>query len=165
MRDASISDIGSGKRERLVAGKLRLDLVWRGDRIAGVDLAWARKGDLPEISTPTGSELALGLERYLAGEDPGWPELPLDWEGVPDFTRRVLTELRAVGPGRTVSYGQLAARSGRPGAARAVGRAMARNPFPFFVPCHRVIGADGSMTGFGPGIEMKTYLLDLEKGR
>ena len=73
-------------------------------------------------------------------------------------------ELRAIPYGETISYGELARRIGDPGAARAVGLANGRNPLPVIVPCHRVIGADGSLTGFGGGLDRKRKLLELEAG-
>ena len=73
-------------------------------------------------------------------------------------------ELRAIPYGETISYGELARRMGDPGLARAVGLANGRNPLPVIVPCHRVIGADGSLTGFGGGLDRKRKLLELEAG-
>ena len=71
----------------------------------------------------------------------------------------VATAARAIKPGTTLSYGEIAERVGEPGAARAVGQALGRNPIPIIVPCHRVIGSDGSLTGFGGGLERKRWLL------
>lgn len=80
------------------------------------------------------------------------------------FERRVWSALRQIPYGETTSYGELAQRIGEPGAARAVGVANARNPISVIVPCHRVIGADGSLTGYGGGLARKRFLLDLEAG-
>ncbi len=80
-----------------------------------------------------------------------------------DFQMRVWAALRKVRFGECVSYGELAKRAGSPKAARAVGAAMHANPIAIFIPCHRVIGADGSLTGFGGGLPLKTKLLALEK--
>lgn len=77
----------------------------------------------------------------------------------------MLEALQAVSYGTTTTYGELARRIGKPGAARAVGLANGRNPLPIVIPCHRVIGADGSLTGFGGGIEVKRFLLRLEAGQ
>ncbi len=92
-------------------------------------------------------------------------DLAVDLSGLPPFTRTVLETLQKVPSGRTVSYGELAVASGRPGAARAVGRAMAGNPLPIIIPCHRVIGADGALTGYsgGEGLPTKKWLLQFEK--
>ena len=78
------------------------------------------------------------------------------------FQRLVWTELRAIPPGRTESYGGLAARIGRPTASRAVGLANGQNPISLVIPCHRVIGADGSLTGYGGGMHRKQWLLEHE---
>ena len=90
-------------------------------------------------------------------------ELPLAPVGTP-FQQSVWTELRRVAYGETVSYGELAARMGmRPGGSRAVGLANGRNPIPIVIPCHRVVGAKGSLTGYAGGVERKQTLLDLER--
>jgi methylated-DNA-[protein]-cysteine S-methyltransferase len=90
-------------------------------------------------------------------------DLPLGPEGT-DFQRRVWAGLRAIPYGQTISYGELARRVGSPAASRAVGLANGRNPIAIVVPCHRVIGADGSMTGYGGGLDRKRFLLALERG-
>ncbi|MFF7212386.1 methylated-DNA--[protein]-cysteine S-methyltransferase [Streptomyces sp. NPDC008238] len=90
-------------------------------------------------------------------------DLPLDLHGTP-FQRRVWAGLRAIPYGTVVTYGQLAEELGSPGASRAVGLANGRNPVGIIVPCHRVVGASGSLTGYGGGLERKRYLLDLELG-
>jgi methylated-DNA-[protein]-cysteine S-methyltransferase len=101
------------------------------------------------------------LDEYFAGNRRTF-DLQLRPEGTP-FQHLVWNELRKIPFGETASYGEIAARIGRPGAARAVGAANGRNPLPIVVPCHRVIGADGSLTGFGGGIENKAWLLDHER--
>ncbi|MCS7179519.1 MAG: methylated-DNA--[protein]-cysteine S-methyltransferase [Anaerolineae bacterium] len=88
-------------------------------------------------------------------------DLSLDLRGTP-FQRRVWEELGRIPYGQTVSYGELARRMGQPGAARAVGQAVGANPIPIIVPCHRVVGADGSLVGYGGGLEIKSALLRLE---
>jgi len=89
-------------------------------------------------------------------------ELDLDLRLTADFSRRVLEELVKVPYGEVTTYGELAARAARPRAARAVGTVMNRNPIPIVLPCHRVVGASGSLTGYGGGIERKEALLRLE---
>jgi methylated-DNA-[protein]-cysteine S-methyltransferase len=89
-------------------------------------------------------------------------ELDLDLRLTADFSRRVLDELAKVPYGEVTTYGDLAARAARPRAARAVGTVMNRNPIPIVLPCHRVVGANGSLTGYGGGIERKEALLKLE---
>ncbi len=102
------------------------------------------------------------LTAWLAGERRDF-DLPLH-DGGTAFERRVWQELAAIPYGRTVTYGELAARIGRPEAPRAVGAAVGRNPLPVVVPCHRVVGAGGRLTGFRAGLEHKRRLLDLEAG-
>lgn len=102
------------------------------------------------------------LTAYFAGERTGF-DLPLRLEGTP-FQRRVWEELRRIPYGRTVSYGELAERLGAPGAARAVGLANGKNPVGIIVPCHRVVGAGGDLTGYGGGLERKRRLLAHESG-
>ncbi|MGH2935196.1 MAG: methylated-DNA--[protein]-cysteine S-methyltransferase [Gaiellaceae bacterium] len=101
------------------------------------------------------------LEEYLAGRRRMFDVEP-DLRVQPDFHKRVLTELARVKYGETTTYGTLAARSGNPRAARAVGTVMNRNPVPILLPCHRVVGANGSLTGYGGGLPRKELLLHLE---
>ncbi len=89
-------------------------------------------------------------------------ELPIDLRGTPLFAARVLHELALVPYGQTTTYGALAAQAGAPRAARAVGTIMNRNPVPIVLPCHRVIGASGSLVGYGGGLDRKERLLRLE---
>jgi methylated-DNA-[protein]-cysteine S-methyltransferase len=103
------------------------------------------------------------LEQYFAGERRDF-ELTLALHG-PAFHKRVWEALLTIPYGATRSYGQIAAQVGDPGAARAVGYANGRNPIAIVVPCHRVIGADGRLTGYGGGLARKRRLLDLESGR
>jgi methylated-DNA-[protein]-cysteine S-methyltransferase len=97
----------------------------------------------------------------VAGK-PASEDIPLDWAGITPFRRAVMEECMRIPAGETLTYGDLAARVGRPGAARAVGRVMATNPFPLLVPCHRVVGSDGSLHGYGGGLPMKAALLRAE---
>ncbi|EHJ48709.1 methylated-DNA/protein-cysteine methyltransferase [Solidesulfovibrio carbinoliphilus subsp. oakridgensis] len=146
--------------ETCVAGRVALEVVWEAGEVVSLRLAWA-EDRMPSLATDAGKALQAALARYVAGEPPAWPELPLCFEGVTPFARRVLTELAAVPYGQKVSYGWLAARAGSPRAARAVGRVMGGNRFPLVIPCHRVVAANG-LGGFGPGPEMKKYLLACE---
>ncbi|MDF4252250.1 methylated-DNA--[protein]-cysteine S-methyltransferase [Streptomyces sp. WMMB303] len=102
------------------------------------------------------------LEEYFAGERTEFT-LSHAAEGT-GFQHTVWDALCGIPYGRTLSYGQLAERIGRPGAARAVGLANGRNPLSIVVPCHRVVGSTGSLTGYGGGIERKRHLLDFERG-
>jgi methylated-DNA-[protein]-cysteine S-methyltransferase len=106
------------------------------------------------------AEAQAQLGQYFAGERTDF-DLPLALDGTP-FQQRVWSALCEIPYGETVSYGELAARIGSPGAARAVGLANGSNPIAVIVPCHRVIGANGALTGFGGGMANKRMLLDLE---
>jgi methylated-DNA-[protein]-cysteine S-methyltransferase len=101
------------------------------------------------------------LDEYFEGKRHSF-DLPLDVVLLADFNRRVLRELARVPYGEVVTYGELATRSARPRAARAVGMVMNRNPLPIVLPCHRVIGASGKLTGYAGGLERKETLLRLE---
>jgi methylated-DNA-[protein]-cysteine S-methyltransferase len=103
------------------------------------------------------------LGEYFAGERVEF-ELPAAGAGTP-FQRRVWAALSRIPYGETVSYGELARRIGRPAASRAVGMANGRNPISIIIPCHRVIGSDGALTGYGGGVERKRFLLELEASR
>ena len=102
------------------------------------------------------------LEEYFAGKRKQF-DLPLSLRGT-EFQRQVWAALRDIPYGETRSYGQIAQAVGRPKAVRAVGMANHRNPISIIVPCHRVVGADGSLTGYGGGLENKKFLLALERG-
>lgn len=104
---------------------------------------------------------ATRLRRYFAGELAALDEQPLHIVGT-EFQRRCWTALRAIEAGRTVSYSQLAAAIGKPNAVRAVAAANGANILPLFVPCHRVIAADGTLWGYGGGLPMKQWLLQHE---
>ena len=110
---------------------------------------------------PLLQEAAEFLQAYFEGRSVN-PTLSLDLGDLRPFSRAVLTQCARIPWGEVVSYAHLAALAGRPGAARAVGQAMRRNPLPLFIPCHRVVGADGRLTGFGGGVKMKADLLSLE---
>jgi methylated-DNA-[protein]-cysteine S-methyltransferase len=100
------------------------------------------------------------LAGYFAGERTEF-DLPLALAGTP-FQRAVWAQLREIPYGETISYGELAERIGRPTASRAVGLANGRNPISIIVPCHRVVGSGGGLTGYGGGIDRKRHLLDFE---
>lgn len=105
-------------------------------------------------------EAAAQLRRYFAGDARAFA-LPLDLQGTP-FQRAVWQALLRIPAGRTCSYGELARAIGRPSAVRAVGAAVGRNPASLVVPCHRVLGQDGSLTGYAGGVQRKQSLLQLE---
>lgn len=106
-------------------------------------------------------DLPLRLRRYLAGEQVPFDD-ELDLTGTTPFNRDVWQATRLIPYGETQSYSWIAQQIGRPKALRAVGQALARNPFPIVVPCHRVLSKDGSLGGFSGGLEMKKRLLELE---
>jgi len=119
---------------------------------------------VPAESMPRGGggceEALEQLQEYFAGERRQFP-LALDTGVTSRFASRVIAELREVAFGELVTYGELAKHCGRPRAARAVGRVLAANPLPVFIPCHRVVAKSGP-GGFGPGLEVKRALLRLE---
>ena len=102
------------------------------------------------------------LASYFAGTSAAAQDIPLDMRGA-DFEKRVWTALRAIPPGQTTSYGAIAKSLGDAGASRAVGAANGANPVAIIVPCHRVIGSTGSLTGYGGGLKRKQWLLDHER--
>lgn len=110
--------------------------------------------------TPAAREVARQLHAYAVGELTAF-DVPVRPHGTP-FQQRVWRALLDIPYGETRTYGEVAASLGRPTAARAVGLANGRNPIPIIIPCHRVIGADGSLTGFGGGLALKRRLLALE---
>jgi methylated-DNA-[protein]-cysteine S-methyltransferase len=101
------------------------------------------------------------LEEYFSRERQAF-DLPVAPRGTP-FQQRIWAELQRIGYGETISYAELAARIGRPTAIRAAGAANGANPVSIIIPCHRVIGSDGSLTGYGGGLEAKRRLLELER--
>ena len=152
-------------RTEFVRGdRLALSLSWKNGGIAAVQVYWVGEVDESDDPTPQAVELKAALVRYESREAPQWPELPLELTSLTDFQRAALDELLRIQPGTTRTYGEMATLLDRPGGAQAVGRAMATNPFPLIYPCHRVVGADGALTGFSGsgGVDMKEYLLRLE---
>ena len=114
------------------------------------------------LRSPNAVERAKSeLDEYFSGRRHAF-DLELDLRGLPEFYERVLAELAEVPYGMTTTYGALAAQVGAPKAARAVGTVMNRNPIPIVLPCHRVVGASGSLTGYGGGLDRKEWLLRLE---
>jgi methylated-DNA-[protein]-cysteine S-methyltransferase len=126
-----------------------------GEAETSADPGWKR-------ATEPFREAIRQLAEYFARQRTRF-DLPLAPSGTP-FEQRVWHELRLIPWGRTVSYREIAQRIGQPRGVRAVARAIARNPLPIVIPCHRVIGADGSLVGFAGGLEVKRRLLELEGG-
>ena len=125
-----------------------------------IDPAWRPANEVPGAAADVLREARAQLEAYFAGRLRAF-DLPLAARGTP-FQQRVWDALRAIPFGRTTSYGALALELGDAKSTRAVAGANAHNPLSIVVPCHRVIGADGSLTGFGGGIERKRWLLSHE---
>ena len=117
---------------------------------------------LPEIQ-----RAIEGIVDLLAGSPSDLTGVHLDMNGVPEFNQRVYAIAREIQPGRTMSYGEIAARLGDPSQARAVGQALGQNPFPIVVPCHRVLAANGRTGGFSApgGVSTKLRLLEIERAR
>ena len=123
---------------------------------------------VPEAPPPAFVQaVAARVRALLEGEADAMLDVPLDMAGVPDFHREVYAIARAIPPGRTLTYGDIAARLGDPALARAVGQALGHNPFAPVVPCHRILGAGNSGTGFSAtgGVATKLRMLQIEKAQ
>jgi methylated-DNA-[protein]-cysteine S-methyltransferase len=154
----------------------RCGIAWTGKGIACTQLP--EQGDArtrerllrscqeaPEAVPPPNVQRAIdGIVALLGGEKIDLAAIPLDMADVPSFERRVYEITRTIPPGGTLTYGDVAARLGAPGSARAVGQALGRNPWPILVPCHRVLAAGGKAGGFSGsgGVATKRRLLSIE---
>jgi methylated-DNA-[protein]-cysteine S-methyltransferase len=148
-------------------------IAWSTRGLVGLTLPQATEADalrqLPARSSPrpeAAADLDIDvltdkLHRYFEGQEVRFDE-PLDPGIGTRFQQTVWAITRAIPRGQTRTYGDIAREAGSPGAARAVGQCMARNPWPMVVPCHRVVGHDGSLTGFGGGLAMKKQMLTME---
>ena len=145
---------------RLIAGDHGLRaILWGAEdaaRIASID-----EDDLVEGTTPVLDRAVSQLDEYFAGTRREF-DLPLDPFGTP-FQQSAWMVLRTIPYGKTISYGQQAQQLGDPNKARAVGAANGKNPLSIVVPCHRVIGSTGHLTGFAAGLDIKSWLLDHER--
>ncbi|HEY2797056.1 MAG TPA: methylated-DNA--[protein]-cysteine S-methyltransferase [Thermoanaerobaculia bacterium] len=154
-------------------------IAW-GER--GITNAWLPEADpaalrrkiarsLPDSREGALSEAILSMidaiVALLAGEPMDLSAVPLDLDGVPEFYRRVYELARAIPPGQTLAYGEVASRLGDPTQARAVGQALGANPIPILIPCHRVLAANGRTGGFSApgGVSTKLRLLEIEGAR
>jgi len=135
--------------------------VWRrGDLVLANDFRFGQASDA--VSDTGRDDLIPRVHAFLRGEDVSFADVALDLEWATPLQRSIVDALRAVPRGEVVSYGELAALAGRPGAPRAAGAVCARNPFAFVVPCHRVVAAHG-IGGYGAtGVAIKRRLLALE---
>ena len=147
----------------------RCALRWTDAGISGVLLpkAGGRPGPAIEdgVAVPEFVREAIeGIVAVMAGEARDLRDVPLDERAIDDFRRAVYAATRDIPAGTTRSYGEVARAIGRPDGARDVGTALARNPFPIIVPCHRVVAANGALTGFSApgGLETKRRMLELE---
>jgi methylated-DNA-[protein]-cysteine S-methyltransferase len=151
---AAVSDLG------LIAIQI-------GDDVSAFSQQLATKFGVSPISSESQATPFLHqIEAYLRGQQKTF-DIPIHWELMSPFQQKVRQSVYAVPYGETRTYGQIAAQIGKPRAARAVGRANATNPMPLVIPCHRLVGSDGSLRGYGSGegIKTKAWLLDLEKGK
>jgi methylated-DNA-[protein]-cysteine S-methyltransferase len=151
-------------------------VAWEGDTIEGVQLPEARADNTRrrlrdrfdgaiESRPPVAIQDAIArMVASLRGEADDLVDVPLDLDGLPPFRRRVLEVVRTIPAGETLSYGEVALAVGSPGAARAVGQALGRNPYPIVVPCHRVLAAGGRIGGFTAtgGLSVKERMLAAE---
>jgi methylated-DNA-[protein]-cysteine S-methyltransferase len=155
-------------------------IAWDGAALAAVQLPEAsRAGTLARLRRYVGEDVPEGvppdfvaaaivrIQALLAGTRDDLADLPLALEGVPEFHRRVYEVARAIPPGEVLTYGEVARRLGEPGAARAVGQALGKNPFAPVVPCHRVLAAGGRSGGFSAegGADTKLRMLEIERAR
>jgi methylated-DNA-[protein]-cysteine S-methyltransferase len=140
----------------------RCAITWEPGVITGFSLPPTRGQS--ERPPPWVTGIISRVQRHFTGEMQDFSDLPYSWAIVSDFQRQVYQAALSVKAGETISYGQLAAKSGHPSRSREVGRALGQNPWPLLIPCHRFIGADGRMTGFSSpgGIKTKLRLLALE---
>jgi methylated-DNA-[protein]-cysteine S-methyltransferase len=138
------------------------------DRAETLQRMQQRHPDLKEAAPPYWVQAVIGrVQALLQGARDDLADVPLNMRGEPEFNRRVYELTRAIPPGRTLTYGDIAQRLGDPGSARAVGQALGHNPFAPIVPCHRVLGAGNSGTGFSAtgGVATKLKMLEIERAQ
>jgi methylated-DNA-[protein]-cysteine S-methyltransferase len=140
----------------------RLAVATDGSAVLSIRIATDRVQGLAQAETPVAMQTINELKEYLAGKRKEFG-IPIKMNGTA-FQIRVWNELLKIPHGSVTTYGEIAARIGKPGAARAVGMACNRNPLLIVVPCHRVVGQDGSLTGYAAGTDKKRMLLELENG-
>jgi methylated-DNA-[protein]-cysteine S-methyltransferase len=146
-------------------GLCALEFTGPRERLTRLDSRLRRWFPFHEIVDRDDQAIALArawLGDYFAGTSADAGVLPLDMRGA-EFERRVWEALRTIPPGETTSYGAIARALGSPSASRAVGAANGANPVAIVVPCHRVVGSSGTLTGYGGGLDRKTWLLDHER--
>ncbi len=151
-----------------------MGIVWHGPQPLRIIMGYPSRAallatleaDVATANSPSAEiqDLAERLADYAAGKNVEFQDVRLDLSHLSDFQRRVAELCRRIPRGKTLSYGQLAAKAGNPGAARAVGSVMSSNRFPILIPCHRVVGTGGKLGGFSApeGISVKQKMLQLE---
>lgn len=147
---------------KLIEIKTPVGTLWAGEKAGAVCLLSAKRPDGELCETPLLLKVRSQLNEYFRGARQSF-DLPLNPEGT-QFQQRVWRALCSIGYGKTATYGDIARAVGNPKGARAVGGAAGKNPIMIIIPCHRVIGAQGRLTGFAFGVEMKEKLLKLEAG-
>ena len=159
--DAAIGRCGIAWGERGVAG---IQLPEAGEEETRVRMLHRFPAAGEATPPPEVQDAIEDIVALLRGEASDLSTVALDMDGVPEFHRRVYDAARTIPPGETLSYGDIARRVGAPGAARAVGQALGRNPFPIVVPCHRVLAAGGKIGGFSAqgGVATKRRMLAIE---
>ncbi len=138
---------------------------FRQNRMARLDARlarWFKDAEVVDGTTPPIEQTRQWLESYFAGESADISDLNLEMRGAP-FELRVWTALRKIPAGTTTTYGAIAREIGSPDASRAVGMANGANPIAIVVPCYRVIGSNGTLTGYGGGLETKSWLISHER--
>jgi len=140
-----------------------LFIIEENDKICRVSFDGKKSKDIKQNETPLLKKAAKQFDEYFAGKRKSF-DLPLALNGT-DFQISVWNVLLKIPYGKTRCYGEIAAQAGNPKACRAAGMANNRNPMAIIIPCHRVIGKDGKLTGYAGGLELKQKLLDLEKNQ
>jgi methylated-DNA-[protein]-cysteine S-methyltransferase len=143
---------------------ISIKVVCEKGNIRFVDLDLAQSGklelELIDANATVTNQVQKWIEAYFAGKP--LPKLSYCMDSLPPYTKAVLNALSGIPFGSTVSYSDLAAKAGNPKAVRAAGSACGRNPFPLFIPCHRVITSSGKLGGFSGGLDLKRLLLEFE---
>ena len=144
----------------------RCGIAWLDDTIVAVRLPGTKSRTTSDPPAAV-QRVILAIVSLLEGEPVDLTWVPVDMSGVPEFNRRVYEAARSIPVGSTATYGDIAGLLGSPNASRAVGKALARNPFAIVVPCHRVVGAGGEVGGFsaGGGVNIKMRMLAIEGAR
>jgi len=156
--ETALGWIGLARSDRGLVG-LHLPRPTREQALADLQARFP-DGELTDLAVF--GDAAEQLRRYLAGQRVRF-HMPLDLSGVAPFQRRVLEVVARIPYGETRTYSWVAQQIGQPRAYRAVGQALGANPLPIMIPCHRVVGSDGSLCGYAGGLEMKRWLLQLER--